>query len=650
MALNSSVPGASGLLVTLGIVTVNWNERRDSVANFVPFVAQALKRAQDDVITVSAVQEAIEQSIGLKIPQGALNTILRRASREGYVTISHGVMYPNKDALANFDMEPKRGEVERQRSALLTRLRAFAETEFKTAWTLEETERVLLGYVSDQAAPLLATTVGGVPFQPYGSGRHTEVVVNRFVHSLCTQDLVGLEYLETFVKGSMLANVLYLPEGFRSIERHFGSTQICLDTSLVLLAIGYTEIAIAQSVRELVELLQRFDASLCIFDHTLREIEGILDNAAMHLRTGNSKGYEGSVLEYFVMEGMTAADAERAIAALPVQLARRGIEVIDAPPHSESLGLDENRLATILQETVPNYRQEPLYRDIDSLTAVYRLRKGQSFARLESCPALFVTTNKALAKASHKYFHEVYGRQTIPVCLDDHTMTTIAWLKDPVGASDLPRKQMIADSFAAMNPSDKIWRRYLNEAERLRDQGEISESDFVLLRYSMEARHALISVTHGEAEVFTEGTVPEVLAKARSNAAAEAEIQGRNAALAAQTDRYQELSRGGATILAGVAFMTAALALIVGLTVTTNLLLPPDWNVTTPPILVSVCVAAALVAALLHTIAGLSLVDLAKSLHRVLAGGLFWLLSSFFAPRNKDHKSSGSAGLDADLA
>lgn len=625
-------PGSSELLVTLGILTINWNENRDSVANFTPFIVQALKETEHRVVAVGDIQDNVRKAFDLEIPQGALNTILRRATREGYATIEHGVLSPNRRKLADFDLRSKRADVERQRSALIVRLRRFAEVEFHMNWSPRQVERTLLAYVSAQAMPLLAVTVNGEPLNTDEPVRHSEVVVNRFVQSLCAEDPVGLGYLETFVKGSMLANALYLPEGFGSIKRHFGSTHIYLDTRLVLEAIGYAEEAISQPVRELVELLRRFNASLRIFEHTVQEIEGILDTAARLLKTRGSEPYEGSVLEYFLTMGIDSADAERLIASLPAQLERAGIEVVSPPPRSRALALDERRLAAVLRDAIPYQREGALRRDVDSLAAIHRLRSGMSYRRLESCPAIFVTTNEALARASAAYFHEAHEDQAIPICIHDHAMTTLAWLKDPAGASDLPRQQMIADSFAAMDPPPSLWRKYLEEAVRLCNSGSISEEDFVLLRFSMEARQALMTLTCGDPEVFTEGTVPEVLARARSNAAAEAEAKARKAALAAQAQRYRELSLAVAVGVTGVLFMLATVVLVIGLSVPAGTLMPSHWRAVLP-VPATTCIVVALLLGLTHAIAGESLLDLARRLQGVLADRIFNLMSRVLSPR-----------------
>ena len=90
-------------------------------------------------------------------------------------------------------------------------------------------------------------------------------------------------------------------------------------------------------------------------------------------------------------------------------------------------------------------------------------------------------------------------------------MTTLCWLKAPLQAPDLPRKQILADCYAAMQPGDELWSRYLNEVDRLKEAGDVTQEDYDTLRYSIDARRALMNQTLGSSESFTLGTVAEVL-------------------------------------------------------------------------------------------------------------------------------------------
>ena len=180
-----------------------------------------------------------------------------------------------------------------------------------------------------------------------------------------------------------------------------------------------------------------------------------------------------------------------------------------------------------MRKEVGYKREETLRHDILSITAIYRLRKGQRMYQIERCKAIFLTTNVSLANACAKFFYEEFGGPSVPLCIVEHVLATIAWVKKPMKAPNLPVKKLIADCYAALNPSDSLWRKYLEEVERQRAEKNISENDYFMLRYSIEARQALMDITQGDPDAFSEGTVEEVLevAKRASRAEVEEELE-----------------------------------------------------------------------------------------------------------------------------
>ena len=71
------------VIPSLAILKVNWDEGRDYIENFVPFVAECIRMAPQPEISVGDLQAAVRDTFGINIPQGALQIILGRAARHG---------------------------------------------------------------------------------------------------------------------------------------------------------------------------------------------------------------------------------------------------------------------------------------------------------------------------------------------------------------------------------------------------------------------------------------------------------------------------------------------------------------------------------------------------------------------------------------
>jgi hypothetical protein len=431
------------------------------------------------------------------------------------------------------------------------------------------------------------------------------VVTNRFVLDLCRSDPQAFEYLVTIVKGTMLANVLYLPDTFAGGRERLVDVEIVLDTPVILRGLGYAQAQYREPVEELLGLLLDEGAKLCLFEHTLHEVEGVLDASAAIYRTGAKRDHvPGAVVDYFASENLSRSDVEMQIAELRDRLAARRIELRDTPAHSEDLNLSEAELEETLIDTVHYMRRDTMVRDLDSLTAVYRIRRGEVRRRIESSGAIFVTTNSRLAAASSLFFGEVFGRRTVPICMTDHSLAALVWLMNPAQASDLPRRQIIAISYAALNPPDGVWRRYLAEVRKLQERGELTDEQVGLLLFSPDARLELMNQTEGEADALASGTIAQVLERAEAATRQEVEAQlakeqGRReeAEASAQAERDRataetrraerlagrhadRLDRLGGKIagaLAWVAFAVLALALFLGSVAAAQGLFPSSW-------------------------------------------------------------------------
>lgn len=530
------------VITSLAILNVNWERRHDYIDNFVPFVAESLRLAQAEV-PLHELQSAIAETFGLRIPQGALKTVLKRAVRYGYVKKTRGIYHRNENALATLDLSRVKASVLRQHEALIRKLTEFCQNRFQIHWSQEQAEDALLTYLQERSIPILAAAVNGQPIlEPAQLVKHAEFVVNAFVQHLCSGDPEGFEFLATLVKGSMLANVLFFPD-LGGVSQRFDRVNVYFDTTFLLRALLPSSDG-ENPCRELMDLLYELNGVLCCFVHTRDEILNVLHAAAHALRDRTHlRSARGETLEYFINSGYRASDVDLVIARLDRSLRALRVKVKPRPPYTIPLGLDEERLEATLQEKVRYHREETRRHDLDSLTAIHRLRRGQFPHRIELCDAIFVTTNVRLAQASGHFFREEYGDVAVlvPHCIPDDIFTTLVWLKKPLRAPELPRKKIIANCYAALNPPDTIWRLCLQEVDRLQQQGDISEEDYYLLRFSREARNIIMDITLGDPDAVTEETVGEVLEKARAAVRAPAE-----AALRAEREKRLEAERRAA--------------------------------------------------------------------------------------------------------
>jgi len=157
-------------------------------------------------------------------------------------------------------------------------------------------------------------------------------------------DPKAFEYLETIVKGDILATAIFLPDPSRAAQK-FRKTSVYLDTSVLVFALGYAGESRAAPAREMLELLYQAGADLRCFSHTADEIRSILTACAYRIERNQLVDSYGPSIEYFLERGFPASEIRIFIEKLEKDLAGLRVKIVDKPPFEADYMVDEQQLA-----------------------------------------------------------------------------------------------------------------------------------------------------------------------------------------------------------------------------------------------------------------------------------------------------------------
>jgi hypothetical protein len=506
------------VIVSLAIIKANWDANQDYIDSLMGFVTECLLSIPSDIVTAQSISDELRSRFGLRLPLRVVERMLVRAREKGIVNVSDtGITTRNHEALSESQFSNVRNRVLSVHDSLIANLIGFARESYKLNWDNEAAEAALYSFIDDNQIELLGRALSPQHSQSEGvyEPATAKYVVARFVQEIEANrsDLFG--HLEEIVKGHMLATALFLPDMAESPAVSAGAS-VYLDTTFLLNLLDMQGTALRLAAQELVELLSKSGARLKCFEHTIDEIQGILYAHLVLLRQGRiDEGYR-PCLDYFVENECTPSDVELMSASLVPSLENLGIAVCPLPAYQVEYCIDEQSLESTISKWIRYRNQKALHRDVASISAVVRERRGKTAASLDNCGALFVTTNSSLVKVVQEFFSPGPDAATcIAPAVTDRWLTVVLWLKHPTAAPDLPRKRIIADCYAATNPSESMWWRYLQEAVKLRSQGDVSVDQYYHLRFSTEARRALMDVTMGQEDAISATTVREVLDSVR---------------------------------------------------------------------------------------------------------------------------------------
>jgi hypothetical protein len=562
-------------ITTLAILKVNFDRNQSFIGNFLPFVYHCLAASDAPVVSAPDMQTAVAREFDFELPQAVLRRLLASAARAGKVTLESGAYVVNRKELEGCSLDSTRAEVRRGYRSVLDELMRYVLAEYALDWSEQHSDTLMTQYVDGFSSDVLAASLTGRAIPPVSSALSQDrYAVHRFVAHIAERDQTLFEFLEAVVKGRMLADALFYEVDGREPAGRLDALEVYLDGPLLLDILGYAGPEVRAPVAELIEMLRRRGAVLRCFTHSASEAQEILDVAASRVWTGSApERFHGDVVSYLVKTGRTRSDIELMSSRLERDLLRAGIQTVGTPPRNIALQPDEERLDDMLQRRISYTNPVARRRDVDSLTAVHRLRNGRTFRDLADSVAVFVTRNYGVFRVSSEFFAVIGHQRRIPYCVDDASFTVLVWLHEPLSAPSLPRERIVADAYSALNPSDTLWRAYNDEIERLRAAGTLDDDDVRLLWLADESRRSLMDLTLGDVEAFTAGTVAQILERARETASAgvRSELEQERAArrrtgaeIQRSRERVSRISRASARAISLTVFLILVVAVILG--------------------------------------------------------------------------------------
>jgi len=540
----SGTPGMDGL-TSLAILKVNWDERRqDYLDNFIPFVEECLRRSEADEVSSKKMQSELKELVGFEIPQGVVRTLLRRLQGEGIRKIDN-TYYRDADALNSEPLSSKSEDFQRETAALVEKLLTFSRESWEISWTEQEAEELLLDFVSRIAAPLLhARRFGDRTLDFNGNQEQADYIISAFVKRCLEKDPEGFEYLETIAKGAMMTNVVYYENPNIATEK-LNDVAFYLDTPFLLDALGVNGDSLKEARMELINLLREAGAELYVFRDTVSEMRGVIDTEAKRSKSERKRRIPttGNPIRL----SLSSSDLRVLSESLVDRLQGMRIRVKEKPDFADWIDrrVDEGKLQDRLIEAGYNENKPTTLRhDVQAALAVFRLRKGQTPGRIENCTAAFVTTNPKLAYETTNFFADQLGNgaRDAPPCLLNDDLATRVWLKMPNEAANLPRKQLLAHSYAALLPDDAMLDKYLQKVDEMREEGQVDEEEYMHLRSLKDVGHVVADVSLNEDRAFTEADVEEIRRRKNEEVQARA-VEAEKRAERAEEKRKQEEER-----------------------------------------------------------------------------------------------------------
>ena len=501
---------STATLTSLAILRVNVNRGNDYFDYLRPFILQVLIEHKPEPVTAKVVNKHILTQFGLKIPEQTVKMVLKRISRYNYLKKESGIYRITND-LPDPHIITKMSRAERHIQAIVYGLQQFSQDTAKVITNPKDAVVAICAFLSEFDVTCLRAYLQGTAIPKLKANhlhRSNIVLVSDYIQHLQRTDPERFESFLVLVQGHMLANALLCPD-LKNISSTFSKVTFYLDTPLLVRILGLEGESKQNASCGLIDLIKKLGGKLAVFSHTYQELQNVLRGAADHVGSPNGRG--PIVLEA-KKAGTTRVDLLHLAIMVEEKLDDFDIKIENTPRYIEDFQIDETVFEQVLEDEIKYYYNPRAKEyDINSVRSIYTIRENKFAPSLEKSRAIFVTSNTAFAEAAWKYGKQYESAQDVSVVISDFSLANLAWLKAPMEAPSIPKTQLLALSYAALEPSSSLLDAYLAEVDKLEKQGTITVRDHQLLRSSRLAYTELMHLTLGDDAAFTAETVTQTL-------------------------------------------------------------------------------------------------------------------------------------------
>ncbi|MDT7827650.1 hypothetical protein RQM65_03090 [Pricia sp. S334] len=511
-------------ILSLAIIKTHWDKNKaDYIDNFIPLTANLLKENQYSEVDFNQFQKDFQERYGLHIPINALVTIFNRAKTKGLVYREHGKIYVKKENLPDHDLAIASKDIERKFNRLTDTIQKYAKDQLETDLHNTEIEEGLLSFLKEHDLDILFAAKDKSVLPDVKPKNKIKYVISKFsIHAYESNPQIFQFLLDVSIGHALSGAILY--SEFNSFSGKLKDLNIYLDTPIILNLLGFNGEFKQQSVQELINILVEEKANVFILDTTRGEVDSILSDCHRWLEKGIYDLEKASrVLRYCHRNGISASDLEQTMVGLDRLLSDNQITSTRVPSYDEKeFVIDEEKLSDTIFKTygsiIDNFdsvlaeQKGTIQRDVKVLSGIYRFRKGHNPKSIKDSKALFITSNTALAFASKRFESLQNGSSfTIPSCLTDVFLGTVIWLQSPQRVETINSKKFMAECYSAIQPSDKLIKKYLAEIEKLKSNNKISNDDYYLLRSHRVSINLLETKTMGDPDAIDASSTEEIL-------------------------------------------------------------------------------------------------------------------------------------------
>jgi len=502
------------LIYTYALIKSLYDQGEDYIDAFWPFVIKAL--LANKFMDSGSIQRSLREKFDLEMPLHVLGTVVNRAKRGDYVEQKDKRYKLTNKGLEYLDKLETDKEVERRINALLKDMGQFF-TESNVSINSDQIRNLLFSFLRKNIEPLTEFINPSAPLRGLTIPRIEgyESLLLEYIKSAEQQKPEHYETFQDMVIGSIISVVLYTEEPSKLTEigtRKFKHCQIFLDTNFVFSILELDTPEFNEPAKELLNLLKKYRFELKVFSFTVDEICGVINGYSRGAHRYPTTVRVDALYSSLKRKGWTTTDAREFIANIESTLSEKGIQI---EWKTKNVNLKTYTPANEeLRNTIRRFKPlQDLFHQNHDIAAVEKIRefRGKPVRNIEDSRVFFLTSDVRLNKFN---FIEMGHKEKATVCevILDRLLTNILWLKDP--SIKLPLGTIIAVYSRDLFIKRRIWDRFYEVLQQLRQQGKVKDDNISMLFYHDHIEDVLKELDEDEADKITPEFTLDVIEEA----------------------------------------------------------------------------------------------------------------------------------------
>jgi hypothetical protein len=377
----------------------------DEIDIFLPYLALSICKIEHESFDIQDVKEKFKSEFSINPPEPALQTILTRAKKRGYIRLSNFQYYkiPNKLNEVIENSNSKRTEIQVSLNVLLVAFKNFAKARHNTIISDNEAELFLYKYIATNISAFVEY-LSGNGFNVTTKIKNKDYLTASFIAYLNKEKQEKLSYLNNIVKGTLLANYITFADKITS-KSSFSNITIYLDSPILLGLLGYSGSVQKRSLSEFLDLLLALKINVCAFDITIDEVERIFGAWKDGLAKKEYEKFKPKTLELLRAKGLDAIALETEISLVESKIEQLGIIVRKNFSINKKYQCNEIELENNLRSLWSNGGVGKNFRhDITCISRIHNSREGNQIKSFDEKFSIFVTLNPTLEKVCANFF------------------------------------------------------------------------------------------------------------------------------------------------------------------------------------------------------------------------------------------------------